>query len=149
MVVTLKTSDNQIVTVSDEIAKLSNVLKEMMDEMDDDSDEIPVMIRKELIDAFVEFAKLHLNDKVGDIPKPIPTGKPFKDIPGIPEWSETMLNPLSYQQLQVLILTANYLDVQPWLNLLASYIAFKIKGMTGDQIKQIFSEVEKSNPTLK
>ena len=146
----IKTSDNQLVEVTEEMVNFSNIWKEMTDDIsDEDTNRLPTNIRSELLVKVIEFIKMSLTESVGEIPKPLPSdSNSFSSVSGIPSWAEDWLNPMTKQELQFTVLCANYLDIQPLLHLCTAYIAFGIKGKTPDEIKDMWKDVVDPSPVI-
>lgn len=122
------------VEVPRNVAELSNLVKEML--ADDDDDEVPEIplpnVTKETLDKVIEFCKHHVNDPLPEIEKPL-TSNNLADI--VPEWDANFIE-VEQSTLFNLILAANYLDLPPLLDLACAKVASMIKGKTPEEIRK-------------
>lgn len=147
----VKTSDNYEIKISEDMASFSNIWKMMMENCDPDEEEIvlPTSIRKDLMDKIVVFLNLATKETIGEIPKPLPhSSESFGSISGVPSWADNWLKNMSKEELQLMILCANFLDIQTLLHLCSAYVAYEIKGRTPDEIKEIWKGVSNNNPSI-
>ena len=128
--------DNHKVTVNRKAAELSELIKSMLTEDDEDENpEIPLLqVSKRALDKIVEFMNKHESDPMRQITKPVSTGN-MVEIVG--EWDA---NYIDVPQAQLLELTyaADYLDMPALLDLTTLKMASLLKGKTEDQTRELF-----------
>ena len=126
-------------------AMMSELIKSMLQDDDDDNEipEIPLQeVSKEILEKVIEFTVKHMDDPMKEIPKPIPTND-MKELVG--EWDANFID-LEQETLFKVILAANFLDIQPLLDLGIAKVASMIKGKEVDQVKKIFNINEDITP---
>ena len=126
--------DGQKVEVPRNVAELSNLVKEMLaDDDDDETPEIPLPnVTKEILDRVIEFCKHHVNDPFPELEKPLKTNS-LADV--VPEWDANFIE-VEQPTLFQLILAANYLDLPSLLDLACAKVASMIKGKTPEEIRK-------------
>ena len=168
--ITLISSDNVNFQVPYSIMRISKVIEGIVGEDSDDGeasssdeeeekdmDNIPLpTIPSEIVKKIIDFCALYAKKPLLDIPKPL-TALYFKcDCPS--EYAAFVNCP--EEQLYALVLAANYMDIQPLLEITCAKVADGIKGKTCKEIQSMFGiegdltpEVEakvlEENPWLK
>ena len=130
--------DELRVTVSRKAAEMSELIKSMLADDDDDSEipEIPLLeVSSDVLKKVVEFLNKHKDDPMKQISKPITTTI-LKDIVG--EWDAEFAD-LEQEPLFKLILAANYLDIPSLLDLGICKLATMVKGKEPDEVKKMFN----------
>ena len=119
-----------------EVAKKSEVIKEMLENCDDSSEEVPLStISTYQLRKVVQWLEQHKNDAVLD--RLMGEEKDYNSD-NISEWD---INFFSLSQVEVfdLILAANYLDIKDMLDILAKTVANMMKGKTAREIRETFN----------
>jgi len=134
-------------------------IKNLCDDIDDDSTEIPIPgIKKEIFDFIIEFMELH--PKSEDEVNTTEEGQHELRVKPLSEADNAYFAKLGLKKHFDLILAGNYLDFKLLLDYSCKAIAEMIKGKEPSEIKQIFgvegdfTEKEKTdvlveNPWLK
>lgn len=113
---------------------ISNIISNML-EFDNDED-IPLLnVNDKCMKKIIEYMKYYHNDNMNNIEKPL-ISSDLKDI--IQVWYVNFID-IEQEFLFSLVQAANYLDIQPLLNLCCAKIASMIKNKTSDEIKEIFN----------
>mmetsp|Transcript_12194 Transcript_12194/g.22148 ORF Transcript_12194/g.22148 Transcript_12194/m.22148 type:complete len:170 (-) Transcript_12194:282-791(-) len=122
------------------VAKMSELVKTMIDDEDgDDEDEtaeIPLPnVKAEVLKKVIEFCKHHHEDPMTEIEKPLKSATMAEVVQ---KWYAEFV---SVQQVTLfeLILAANYMDIKPLLDLTCATVASMIKGKTPEEIRQTFN----------
>lgn len=131
------------VEVSKNVACMSVLVKEMLDEGGDeddedgeDSNEIPLPnVKKEILDKVIEFCTHHVSNSMIEIEKPLKSNV-MKEI--VSEWDADFVD-IEQQVLFDLVLAANYMDIRSLLDLACAKVASMIKGKSPEQIRETFS----------
>ena len=124
-------------------AEMSRLIKEMLEEDDEEKPEIPLPnVQKEALLKVVEFCERHADDPMPAIQRPIKSVD-MNDIVGA--WDATFIE-MEDRQLFDLILAANYLDISDLLDLGCAKVASIIKNKTPDEIKERFGIEKNSTP---
>lgn len=115
-----------------EMAKKSEVIREMLENCDDSGEAVPLpTISSDQLRKVVQWLEQHKEDRMDRKEKDY-------NSDNIPEWDKTFFN-LSQVELFDLILAANYLDIKDMLDLLAKSVANLMKGKTAEEIRETFN----------
>lgn len=132
--VRLISGDSEEILVDPEIAKLSTFVKTLLAES---NDAIPLpQVRGAVLEKVVEYMKYHSahpEDTV-EIPKPL---KSDNLADAVCDWDAKFID-VEVELINEIIQAANYMDIQPLLDLSCAKIASKIKGKTVEEIRKEF-----------
>jgi len=132
----LVSNDGEMFQLDIEVAKKSEVIKEMLENCDDSSEDVPLpTISSDQLRKVVQWLEQHRGDVVMDRLK---GEEKDYNSDNIPEWDKKFFN-LSQVELFDLILAANYLDIKDMLDLLAKSVANMMKGKTAQEIRETFN----------
>ena len=128
------------------ILYISNLISCMLENIDnenlEDDRDIPLLnVNAKCVAKIIEFMQYYHNDKMKDIEKPLRSSN-LKDI--IQDWYAEFIN-IDEDFLFSLINAANYMDIQPLLNLGCAKVASLIKNKTPEEIRNIFNIDDKNN----
>jgi len=149
-------SDRDKIEVSRKAAEMSHLIKEMLEEDEEDNPDIPLPnVQKSALKKVVEFCERHTENPMPQISRPIKNND-MKLIVG--EWDANYID-IEQEVLFKVILAANYLDIPDLLDLGCAKIASMIKNKTPDEIKDLFNidknstseeeeQVRKENPWI-
>lgn len=131
----------QVVT---EVAKMSELVKTMMDEDgDEDVSEIPLPnVKATVLSKVIEFCTHHREDPMIEIEKPLKSNI-MSEV--VQKWYADFVN-VEQVLLFELILAANYMDIKPLLDLTCATVASMIKGKTPEEIRQTFNIINDFSP---
>eukprot|EP01101_Sappina_pedata_P008848 TRINITY_DN4993_c1_g1_i1.p1 TRINITY_DN4993_c1_g1~~TRINITY_DN4993_c1_g1_i1.p1 ORF type:complete len:172 (-),score=83.35 TRINITY_DN4993_c1_g1_i1:165-647(-) len=131
----LQSVDEQEFEVERSVAEMSITVKNMLDDIPDGDNTIPLPnVTGKILAKIVEYCKYH---------KEHPTlasedKKDEKRTDDIIPWDNTFCQ-VDQATLFELILAANYLDIKPLLDLTCKVVANMIKGKTPEEIRQTFN----------
>ena len=132
------------IEVTREIMEMSGYLDGMDYDEDEDEDGsdiiIPVYIKTEYLKIVIDFCEKFQQEKFEEIQKPLTSNNLTEN--GVPKWADDFICSLDLQMLQQMILCANYLDLQPLLQLGSARVASLIRGKTPEEIKEIWKDVK-------
>ena len=132
--VTLISSENTKYKIPVNILSISNMINVMVD--NDSDEDMPLFnVNDKCLTKIIEFMKYYHNDKMNNIEKPLKSSD-LKQI--IQEWYADFID-VDQDFLFKLIKAANYLDIQPLLNLGCAKVASSIKNKTPEEIREIFN----------
>ena len=132
--VTLISSENTKYKIPVNILSISNMINVMVD--NDSDEDMPLFnVNDKCLTKIIEFMKYYHNDKMNNIEKPLKSSD-LKQI--IQEWYADFID-VDQDFLFKLIKAANYLDIQPLLNLGCAKVASSIKNKTPEEIRKIFN----------
>ena len=135
--------DRDKIQITRKAAEMSKLIKEMLDEDEEDSPDIPLPnVQREALQKVVEFCEKHAEDPMTPISKPIKSTD-MKVVVG--EWDAAYID-LEHRVLFDIILAANYLDIPELLDLGCAKIASMIKSKQPDEIKDMFHIEKNSTP---
>jgi len=131
--VKLQSIDEQEFEVPIDVAKMSETVKHMIEDIGGDQIPLPNVTGK-ILQKVIDYCKFHLEH-------PTPPSEEKKDekrTDDIIPWDQTFCN-VDQATLFELILAANYLDIKPLLDLTCKTVANMIKGKTPEEIRKTFN----------
>ena len=133
----LVSGDGENFEINNDVAVMSGFIKDMIDtdQPEDEVQEFPVpeVMSKEL-SKIIEFCNHYIESPMKEIATPIKSTK-MTDI--VEEWYSSFVD-IEQEDLFKLILAANYMDIQPLLDLTCCTIASMVKGKTPEEIAEHF-----------
>jgi len=131
--ITLISSDEEEFKVAKEVAEHSVTVKNIIEDVNDTSQPIPLPnVNGKILKKVIEYCQ-HYHDT----PHEIVTDNSGK-IPELDEYCKTFCN-VEQQVLFETILASNYLDIKPLLDLTCRAVANMIRGKTPEEIKKVFN----------
>ena len=141
--VNLISAEGDSSTVPLAVAKMSELVKSMMDEDDDDVKEIPLPnVKSQVLHKVIEFCEHHLKEPMSEIEKPLKSNA-MSDV--VQKWYADFVD-IEQVLLFELILAANYMDIKPLLDLTCATVASMIKGKTPEEIRSTFNITNDFSP---
>ncbi len=130
----LVSSEGESFEVAFDVAIMSTLVKEQIEDSCEEGQEIPLPnVKTAVLIKVIEFMTYHHTNPMKEIPKPIKTK--FEDV--VEKWDlDFIAQP--YEMIFELILAANYLDIKSLLELACAKVSGIIFGKTPDQIREIF-----------
>jgi S-phase kinase-associated protein 1 len=140
--VNLVSSDGVTFSVSIKVAKLSQLVNIMTggmddDEMDDDEmEDIPILrVRSQVLSMIVDFMNHYDIDPMETIEKPLVSNN-IGDV--VQHWYAVFIERLDEDVLYSLVNAANYMHIQPLLELTCAGVALLINGKTPAEVNDVF-----------
>ncbi len=127
-----------------EVAKMSELVKQMIDEdTDDDLAEIPLPnVKASILQKVIEFCTHYKEEPMTEIEKPLKSSVMAEVVQ---KWFAEFVN-VEQPVLFELILAANYMDIKPLLDLTCATVASMIKGKTPEEIRRTFNITNDFSP---
>uniref|UniRef100_A0A3B0NDL2 Sulfur metabolism negative regulator, putative n=1 Tax=Theileria annulata TaxID=5874 RepID=A0A3B0NDL2_THEAN len=142
-VITLVSAEGVSCTVNRDVICMSNVIKNILNDIDDESEPIPLPnIKTNVLNKIIEYCKHHYNNPPSQIPQPLKSAQ-LNEV--VSEWDYEFVN-VDKEFLFELILAENFLDIKPLLDLTCAKVASMIKGKTPEQIRREFDIVNDFTP---
>jgi len=129
-----------------EAMKLSDFFKEMLDDdcmgvmSDDEVIDVP-KIKTNSLKLVIEFCEHYIDDPMGDIKKPLHSNKLSEH--NVNDWYCNFIEKISVNELHDLLLSSNFLLIDPLVHLCSSKFAANIRGMNHDEIKTYVDMIKK------
>merc|ERR1712039_1082034 len=134
--VKLKSSQGEIFEVEQEVACMSTLIKNMVDDSGTD-EEIPLPnVKTAILSKVIDYCKYHKDNPPEEIQKPLKSTNLVEC--GVSEWDTEYVN-IEQEVLFELILAANFLDIKSLLDLACAKVASMIKGKTPEEIRSGFN----------
>lgn len=134
--VLLKSSQNELFPVEKDVAMMSTLLKNMIDDTGCE-EEIPLPnVKSGILQKVIDYCKQHRDQQPEEIQKPLKSNLLVEC--GVSEWDNEFVS-IEQEVLFELILAANYLDIKCLLDLTCAKVASMIKGKTPEEIRQQFN----------
>jgi len=142
-IVTLQTSDGQVFTVAVEIAKMSETIKNLIEDAGIDNP-IPLPnVNSKSLELTIEYCKYHYENPtvVTEDAKEAKEGeKVEKRTDNMSPWDADFTKRIPTQEdLFALILASNYLDIKDLLDVTCQAVANMVKGKTPEEIRLAFN----------
>mmetsp|Transcript_34819 Transcript_34819/g.38515 ORF Transcript_34819/g.38515 Transcript_34819/m.38515 type:complete len:169 (-) Transcript_34819:372-878(-) len=127
-----------------EVAKMSELVKSMMEDDADGMTEIPLPnVKATVLQKVIEFCTHHTKQEaMTEIEKPLKSQN-MADV--VQQWYANYVN-VEQVVLFELILAANYMDIKPLLDLTCATVASMIKGKTPEEIRTAFNIINDFSP---
>ena len=128
-----------------EVAKMSELVKSIMDDDDNDEDvaEIPLPnVKAQILKLVIDFCTHHSQEAMTEIEKPLKSSV-MNEV--VQPWFADFVN-VEQPVLFELILAANYMDIKPLLDLTCATVASMIKGKTPEEIRRTFNITNDFSP---
>jgi S-phase kinase-associated protein 1 len=136
----LVSQEGESFEVSLENAKMSELVKTMIDEEqdEDEAQEIPLPnVKSAVLAKVIEYIQRHRTEPMNDIEKPLKSAQ-MNEV--VQEWYANFVN-VEQEVLFELILAANFMDIKPLLDLTCATVASMIKGKSPEEIRKTFNIV--------
>ena len=118
--VNLRSSNNKLFKLSEKAASRSKLIKDMINDYEDEVDFPLPEVRTEALEKIVEYLKHYENSEPKEIPRPLQDSQINKILD---EWDFNFINSISKEEAINLINAANYMDISSLLHLTACKIA--------------------------
>ncbi|KAJ3364180.1 hypothetical protein AMAG_15409 [Allomyces macrogynus ATCC 38327] len=137
--VKLLSSDNEKITVAQDVAVRSMLIKNMLEDIGDAEDaEIPLPnVTARVLKKVIEYCEHHKNDPMPPAEED-ELGDERRRSDDIDEWDADYID-VEQELLFEIILAANYMDIKPLLDLGCKTVANMIKGKTTEEIRKTFN----------
>jgi S-phase kinase-associated protein 1 len=133
--ITLESSDKVNIVVPTRVAKMSALVKTMV-EGDSDERLIPLPnVKSSVLQKVVTYLRYHVDNPAKEIEKPLKSANMAENVS---QWDADFVD-VDQVLLFDLILAANYMDIKPLLDLTCAKVASMIKGKKPEQIRQTFN----------
>ncbi|KAK9813982.1 hypothetical protein WJX73_007845 [Symbiochloris irregularis] len=131
--VKLNSSDDQSFEVDKEVAYQSETVKNMIEDLNDETTNVPLPnVSGRILAKVIEYCKYHADVKAKDGEKPAKSEDDVKNF-------DTEFVKVDQGTLFELILAANYLNIKNLLDLTCLTVANMIKGKTPEEIRKTFN----------
>ena len=128
-----------------DVATMSELIKTMYDseQPEDEVQEMPLSnVKTSILSKVIEFLTHYKGEPMTEIEKPLKSSN-MNEV--VQEWYVEFVN-VEQETLFELILAANFMDIQPILDLTCATVASMVKGKTSDEIRQHFNIVNDFTP---
>ncbi|KAJ8102619.1 E3 ubiquitin ligase SCF complex, Skp subunit [Lipomyces tetrasporus] len=134
--VKLTSSDGESFDVEKDVAERSVLIKNMIEDVGDDSTEIPIPnVTANVLKKVLEWCEHHKSDPAPATEDDTDARKKSTDID---EWDQKFMQ-VDQEMLFEIILAANYLDIKALLEVGCKTVANMIKGKTPEEIRRTFN----------
>ncbi|CBK23709.2 uncharacterized protein [Blastocystis hominis] len=141
IVLVSKEGEKQI--VDSRILDMSEYLKEKRDNHDiHDNTVVLDNIGENTLSRIIAFCNYHIDNPLAEIERPLKSSN-MRDI--VSEWDANFIN-ISVEDLMDLIVAANFLLIQPLLEVACAKVASLIKGKSPEEIRTTFKIVSDFTP---
>ena len=137
-IIKIKTEiDGKIIELSVKAAERSEIFKGMLQDYPDSPELTVKNVRGDDLLKIKEYLEHYKNEEPKEVDRPLKS-KDFKEC--VNEFDYQFVSKIgNYDELKNLILSANFLNIKPLINLLSAFIAHKIKGINTSTIRNTFN----------
>ena len=129
--------DGKIIELSSKAAERSEILKGMLQDYPDSPELTVKNVRGDDLLKIKEYLEHYKNEEPKEVERPLKS-KDFKEC--VNEFDYQFVSKIgNYEELKNLILSANFLNIKPLINLLSANIAHKIRGINTSTIRNTFN----------
>jgi len=137
--VSLQSNDNTILTVDRVVAERSMLIKNLIEDLGEDSVKSTAVPLPNVNDAvlrkIIEWCEKHRNDSIQSAEDENETRKKVTEID---EWDQKFMQ-VDQEMLFEIILAANYMDIKALLDVGCKTVANMIKGKSPEEIRKTFN----------
>eukprot|EP00985_Skeletonema_marinoi_P033409 scaffold41240_cov153-Skeletonema_marinoi.AAC.3 len=137
--VNLKSKEGEIFPVDIEVARMSELVKGMLEDEsgdDDDTTEIPLPnVKAAVLKKVIEFCSHYKSEPMTEIKKPVQSTDVAEHVQ---KWYADFIN-VEKVLLFELILAANDMDIKPLVGLATLSISDMVKGKTPEETRKFFN----------
>ena len=131
----LVSSDGEKVEISAKAVQLSVLVKGIIEDYPDDA-EVPLNnVKSNILKKIKEYLDHYEKEEIKEIERPL-TSQNFKEC--VNEWDFKYID-VDLDLIFELILSANYMDIKPLLELASAKVASIIKGKNTEEIRKTFN----------
>jgi len=132
----LMSSDQVVLSVDREVAKRSVLIKNMLEDVGEVEEAIPIPnVNEAVLKKVIEWCDHHKGDSPSTNEDESDSRKRSTEIE---EWDQKFMQ-VDQEMLFEIILAANYLDIKPLLDVGCKTVANMIKGKTPEEIRKTFN----------
>jgi len=132
----LLSSDNAVLTVDKDVAERSVLIKNMLEDVGEVEEAIPIPnVNEAVLKKVIEWCEHHKADPPSANDDESDSRKRSSDIE---EWDQKFMQ-VDQEMLFEIILAANYLDIKPLLDVGCKTVANMIKGKSPEEIRKTFN----------
>ncbi len=133
----LVTNNGEEFAVPENVAKMSNIIANMVGEDPDDDEAIPLPnVHSSIMSKVLEFCKHYQEEEpMKEIPRPLPDNNLATVVS---PWYANFINSIDNDTLAELTKAANYLDIPSLLDLCCARVATYIKQRTPAEMRELF-----------
>jgi S-phase kinase-associated protein 1 len=143
-IITLRSSDDVLITVSKKAVQLSVTIKELLEDLGDSvGDDVPVRVKSETLKKVVEWMEYRKNDFDNVVP---PANEEDRTLPELDEWDNKFCDSLDDDAKVEMILAANLLDIKTLLDIVAIAVANLVKGQSPEELRKVLQRTNKPIP---
>jgi len=132
----LKSKEGDLVPISKKAAFMSKFIKSAL-ENDKDATEVSLQhVETPIVKKVVEYLVYHHNNPPKQISRPLTTANLSEN--NVDPWDSKFAD-VDQDTMFLVLLAANYMDIQPFLHLMCAKVASLMKGKTPEEIRKTFN----------
>jgi S-phase kinase-associated protein 1 len=133
--ITFVSSDGEKFQINEIAARRSQLIKGVIDDFPDDP-EVPLHnVKSNILEKIIKYLEYYKDNEPREIERPLSSGN-FNEC--VDAWDFQFID-LELDQIFELILSANYMDIKPLMELASAKVASIIKGKTPEEIRKTFN----------
>ncbi len=143
--ITLVSQEGERIKVDNQIKKMIGLLNDMLEDIDNYDEEIPLMnIPSSYLRDIIEYCTHYNFVKVSDIPKPLASNNLAAELKD--DWEAQFIARFDLEKLVKMIEYSNFLNVSAIFELCCASLGAMFKGRSFEQVKKEFNIEEEYTP---
>jgi S-phase kinase-associated protein 1 len=133
--ITLVSSDGEKFQINEKAARRSQLIRGVIDDFPDDP-EVPLHnVKSNILEKIIKYLEYYKDTEPREIERPLPSNN-YNEC--VDAWDYQFID-LELDQIFEIILSANYMDIKPLMELASSKVASIIKGKSPEDIRKTFN----------
>ena len=133
--ITLVSSDGEKFQINEKAARRSQLIRGVIDDFPDDP-EVPLHnVKSNILEKIIKYLEYYKDTEPREIERPLPSNN-YNEC--VDSWDYQFID-LELDQIFEIILSANYMDIKPLMELASSKVASIIKGKSPEDIRKTFN----------
>jgi len=133
--ITLVSSDGEKFQINEKAARRSQLIRGVIDDFPDDP-EVPLHnVKSNILEKIIKYLEIYKDTEPREIERPLPSNN-YNEC--VDAWDYQFID-LELDQIFEIILSANYMDIKPLMELASSKVASIIKGKSPEDIRKTFN----------
>ena len=139
-IIKLKTSDNELIEVSNTLLKKSKLLNGLIDKDEENNTIFLININKAILENVIKYLEHFKDFEPKEIPKPFPEMADAQFFRSIldDDWTFDFLNQMKLEEAIETVNAADYLQIEGLISLLAAKLGYELTNCSVEEAKKKF-----------
>ena len=139
-IIKLKTSDNELIEVSNTLLKKSKLLNGLIDKDEENNTIFLININKAILENVIKYLEHFKDFEPKEIPKPFPEMADDQFFRSIldDDWTFDFLNQMKLEEAIETVNAADYLQIEGLIHLMSAKLGYELTNCTVEEAKKKF-----------